>query len=71
MDRLIAKGEAIGVASGKAVEAARMLLRHPDSRSDVPGDFPKQVEDCTDAGRIEAWFDRALTATTLDQVFAG
>ena len=74
MDRLIAKGEAIGIARGeaigKAVEAARMLLRYLDSRFDVPENRRQQVQDCTDAAHIEAWFDRALTATTLDQVFA-
>jgi hypothetical protein len=70
MDRLIAKGEAVGRAEGKALEAARMLLRYLDSRFDVPDNRRKQVEDCTDVGRIEAWFDQALTATTLDQVFA-
>jgi len=82
MDRLIAKGEAIGVArgeaigiargiaKGKAVEAARMLLRYLDSRFDVPENRRQQIEGCTDAARIEAWFDRALTATALDQVFA-
>jgi hypothetical protein len=82
MDRLIAKGEAIGIArgeaigiargiaEGKAVEAARMLLRYLDSRFDVPENRRQQIQDCTDAARIEAWFDRALTATTLDQVFS-
>ena len=66
MDRLIARGE----ASGKAVEAARMLLRYLDSRFDVPENCRQQIEDCADAGLIEAWFDRALTATTLDEIFA-
>jgi len=66
MDRLIAKGR----AEGKAVEAARMLLRYLDSRFDVPDNRRKQVEGCKDARRVETWFDRALTATTLDQVFA-
>ena len=66
MDRLIARG----IAKGKAVEAARMLLRYLDSRFDVPENRRQQIEGCTDAARIEAWFDRALTATALDQVFA-
>jgi hypothetical protein len=82
MDRLIAKGEAIGIAKGeaigiargeargKAIEAARLLLRYLDSRFDVPEKRRKQIEDCVDAGHIETWFDQALTATTLDQVFA-
>jgi hypothetical protein len=60
-----------GRSQGKAIEAARMLLRFLDSRFDVPDKRRKQIEDCTDAGRIEAWFDQALAATTLDQVFAG
>jgi hypothetical protein len=30
----------------------------------------EQVEACGDADRIEKWFGRALSATTLDQVFA-
>jgi hypothetical protein len=67
MDRLIAKGEAIGKVAGEA----SLLLRYLDSRFDVPDNRRKQVEKCTDANRIEAWFDQALTATTLDQVFAG
>jgi hypothetical protein len=67
IDRFIAKGK----AEGQAMEAARMLLRYLDSRFDVPDNRRKQIEDCTDAGPIEAWFDEALTATTLEQVFAG
>jgi hypothetical protein len=62
MDRLIAKGEVAG--------EAKLLLRYLDSRFELPEQHRKQVEDCTDAGRIESWFDQALTATTLDQVFA-
>jgi hypothetical protein len=70
MDRLIAKGEAQGEAKGRTLEAASMLLRLLSSRFDVPEERLKQVEGCTDTGRIEQWFDRALSATTLDQVFA-
>jgi len=62
MDRLIAKG--------KAIEAAHLLLQFLDSRFDVPESRRKQIQDCTDAGRIETWFGHALAATDLDQVFA-
>ena len=65
-----AKGEAIGMAKGKAVEAARLLLHYLDSRFDVPASRRNQIQDCTDTSRIETWFDRAFTATTLDEVFA-
>jgi hypothetical protein len=66
MDGLLAQGE----AKGKAIEAASLLLRLLSSRFDVPAERRDQVEGCTDARRIEAWFDRALSAATLDQVFA-
>jgi hypothetical protein len=74
MDRLIAKGEATGIAKGEAkgkvAGEAKLLLRYLDSRFNLPEQRRKQIEDCSDAHWIEAWFDRALTATTLDQVFA-
>jgi hypothetical protein len=71
MDRLIAKGLAQGMAQGMAKGKAELLLRYLNARFDVPDDRRTQVEECTDAGRIEAWLDRAITATALDQVFAG
>ncbi|HTU74532.1 MAG TPA: hypothetical protein VMG38_13535 [Trebonia sp.] len=43
----------------------------PARRARSGGPSPQRAEECTDASRIEARFDRALTATTLDQVFAG
>jgi len=66
MDGLLAQGE----AKGKAIEAANLLLQLLSSRFDVPVERRDQVEACTDTGRIEKWFDRALSATTLDQVFS-
>jgi hypothetical protein len=67
MDGLLAQGE----AKGKAAEAARLLLRYLDSKFDVPDGRREQVIACIDTARLEAWFDQALTATTLDKVFAG
>jgi hypothetical protein len=29
----------------------------------------KQVSECTDLGQLDRWFDRSLTASTIDQVF--
>jgi hypothetical protein len=66
MDGLLAQGE----AKGKAIEAASLLLQLLGSRFDVPVERREQVEACGDADRIEKWFGRALSATTLDQVFA-
>jgi hypothetical protein len=62
MDGLIAQGEAKGEAS--------MLLRILVARGiDVPDDVRNRVTACGDTAQIEAWFDRAVTATTLSQVF--
>jgi hypothetical protein len=66
MDGLLAQGEVRGEAKGEA----RMLLRFLESRFSVPGDRREQVMSCTDTGQLEAWMDRAITAQTLDAVFA-
>lgn len=41
-----------------------------DKRFSVPEDVRKQVEECTDIAKIDAWFDRAISATSLEEVFA-
>lgn len=62
MDGLIAQGEAKGEAS--------MLLRILAARGiDVPEDVRHRVTSCTDTATIEAWFDCAISATTLADVF--
>lgn len=39
---------------------------------DTPAGLVVEYDACgTDVGRIEAWFDQALVATRLDQVFTG
>jgi hypothetical protein len=66
IDGYIAQGE----ARGKRAEAARLLLRCLNSKFDVPDEHREQVTSCTDRIVLEAWFDLALTAKTLDEVFA-
>jgi hypothetical protein len=66
MDGLIAQGKAQGLAQGEA----RLLLRCLDSKFDVPDGRREQVTACTDRVQLESWFDRALTAESLDEVFA-
>jgi hypothetical protein len=65
MDGLLAQGEAKGEARGEA----RMLMRYLDSKFDVPEGRREQITACTDMGQLEAWFDRAIIAGTLDEVF--
>ena len=70
IDGFIAEGHAKGLAEGLAEGKAQMLQRYLDSRFTVPASIRDQVTDCTDADQLEAWFDRAMTAATLDEVFA-
>ncbi|ATL70827.1 hypothetical protein [Nocardia terpenica] len=61
--RYYARGEIFG--EGKA------LLRLLNKRGfTVPDDITRSVTECSDLDQIEAWFDRAVTAETLDEVFS-
>jgi hypothetical protein len=83
LDGILAQGEAAGLVKGEAAglvkgEAAglvkgeaRMLLRYLGTRFDVPAAVQERVMSCADTGQLEAWFDRAVTAATLDEIFAG
>jgi hypothetical protein len=66
MERGMEKGLAKGLAKGRT----EMLLDLLDARFTVPANIRKRVEACTDTARIKTWFKRAITATTLDEVFA-
>jgi hypothetical protein len=66
MDGLLAQGE----AKGKALGEAHLLLRYLDSKFDVPAGRREQITACPDTSRLEEWFDRALSAKTLDEIFA-
>lgn len=50
---------------------AEMLLTLLESRfGGVPGSVRKRVEACKDDAQIKAWFERAISASSLDEVFA-
>jgi hypothetical protein len=66
LDAFIAEG----LAKGRAEGEAQMLLRYLDSRFAVPSLIRDRIAACTDTDQLEAWFDRAITATDLDEVFA-
>lgn len=66
IDGFIAQGRAQGRAQGEA----QMLLRILTARGlDVPEDIRIRVTECADIARLEAWADRAATATSLDDIF--
>jgi len=65
-----ARGEARGKACGEAAASARMLLLTLESREvGLSEEQRRLIENCVDSVRLEAWFRRALTATTAEDVF--
>jgi hypothetical protein len=66
-----ARGRAEGEARGRAEGEASMLLRVLLARGfEVPNDVRQRVQSCTDIAQLEAWGDRAVTATSLHDIFA-
>jgi len=49
---------------------AEMLLELVEARFGVPASTRKRIEACTDTAQIKAWFKRAISASSLDEVFA-
>lgn len=71
-DEAISKGEAIGLSKGKVIGVtegkARMLLRLLEARGLVGEHARRDLLACDDA-EIERWFDRALTARSIEDIF--
>jgi hypothetical protein len=56
---------------GRAEGEAKMLLRVLAARGfAVTDDVRERVVGCTDTGRLEAWADRAVTASSITEVFS-
>ena len=69
-DGWIQKGEEKGKAEGEARAKAQDILKVLEARALQPtAGQRKQVTDCTDISQLDAWFDRALTASSAAQVF--
>src|ERR1700729_882203 len=65
-----AQGVAQGVAQGMAQGEAHLLLRFMAARGlDIPEHIRARVAECADTARLEAWADRAATATSVDEIF--
>jgi hypothetical protein len=55
---------------GRAEGEARIILRILAARGlAVPADIRDRVMKCTDTDTLEAWADRAATATSIDEIF--
>lgn len=48
---------------------AEMLLALLERRFGVPAGIRERVAACNDAAQIKAWFERAIGASSLDEVF--
>jgi hypothetical protein len=58
------------VDSGRLDKARQMMLQILNKRLSVPDDISKRIETCTDMAVLDTWFDRAITASSLDEIFA-
>lgn len=57
------------IDQGALRKARQMLLQLLGERLSVPDDVRERIETCTDAATVDTWFARAITATSLDEVF--
>jgi hypothetical protein len=58
-----------GRAQGRLAEAREMLLRILERRLAAPAAIRERVEGCADLSTLNTWFDRAITADSLADVF--
>jgi hypothetical protein len=64
------EGRAQGIHQGEAQAKAQDILKVLNSRGLKPTDKQReQVTTSTDLAQLDLWFDRALTATSADEVF--
>ena len=70
IDDAIEKATAQGIEQGIEKGEADMLLLILDERFTVPAETRAKVEKCRSIDRLKAWARRALTAQSLDDVFA-
>ncbi|MER6010539.1 hypothetical protein [Streptomyces bluensis] len=65
------EGEAKGKAEGKAEDRAALILRVLEKHGiPVPENTRERITSCTDLDTLIHWFDRSLTATTAEDLFA-
>jgi hypothetical protein len=66
--RTIERAKAEGRAEGEAMALLKILARRGVT---LTADQRRQVLECTDVGRLEQWIDRALSATSADEILTG
>jgi hypothetical protein len=69
--RWVDRGRVEGRVEGQAIAMRQVLYKVLASRSfTVPPDVRERIDGETDAARLEVWYEAALRALTLDDVFA-
>ncbi|GAA3814549.1 hypothetical protein GCM10022403_055160 [Streptomyces coacervatus] len=65
------EGKAEGKTEGQVEDRASLVLRVLEKRSiPVPEAARERITSCTDLDTLALWFDRSLTATTAEDLFA-
>jgi hypothetical protein len=71
IERIKEEGRAEGRAEARAQGPAAMFLRILTVRGlEVPNHIRERVLACTDLKQLEAWADKAVTATSVQDVFS-
>ncbi|MCX4666221.1 hypothetical protein OG453_06005 [Streptomyces sp. NBC_01381] len=66
-----AEGRAEGRAEARAKEHASLILRVLEKRGvRVPEDIQERITSCSDLVTLDLWFDRSLSATAAEDLFA-
>ena len=68
VERIHDQGIAEGEAKGKAEDVLKLLGARGLSLSK---EQRQRVTSCTDPAQLDLWFERAITVTTVAEVFAG
>ncbi|MBO0805375.1 MAG: hypothetical protein J2P25_20135 [Nocardiopsaceae bacterium] len=59
------------IDEGRLADAKEKLLRLLGKRFEVPAAVRYRVGECADIAMVNIWFDRAITAQSVDDVFEG
>ena len=69
--RYVAQGKAEGRAEGEAKGEAKALLHILAARKLTPSEVERErIVGCTDLPTLERWIERAVTAGTVEAIFA-
>lgn len=67
----LAEGRSEGRSEGRVEELVDKTLRLLDAREiAVPAPARERIRSCTDLETLDRWFDRAITAADVSEVFA-